>query len=771
MEEDQGRASPPLPSKGAYNIDFDALDGSFNPFASKKPIGNSPPLPRKNPANSNAESLEHGAESVTESVPGGSDGPQASAPKEPSETPKKKKTKSSKRASALAENKGGEGGAADAMTASGDGLSLDGSLAADSAEKPVKTKKVKKPKSRPVSKNLEPKADGQGTPEKPQSPDELTANTTSAPAENTDSSTTTPQDTSAHEEAPAKPHHEKTPEQNQQHPENVQPEESPVVDNNLPQSPPSQADETTTPPSGKTDQQGEKSQQEEAGSQDTLAPPDTAEKRSQRHSDKSPSPSVGEEGAEGPSRKERKEGKVKKTKSKSKKSSRHSGVEGEMEGVDGLSEKDRDSKASPEANAHGDTSVAHDSAVDAAPGKAKHPASRVLEQQVRDDQSQPSARNHLPNDSEDDFYDAFDSPQCAPVTMDPTMQSYSDMNDSCTLFQSHDALAGLAWSQEDSTLLDEGAGEAAFAEDLTLVRTQSLESWAESEPPESRLLGTSYPQTDTNTSGCSDGSSDVNYTPAKSEASCKSSHEGAFQGDSDMADNHNTESVVKLVQVLKYSQSDWNKLRQELDLTFQAQLLAKEKEWGAKLADRDARLATLEEGSKKLRQTNEDMRTVMGEFEKTISQLQSEKEKTSNASQQSLQDVVKEKDQALEDLQSVETAFSDLHRRYEKTKGVVDGFKQNEEALKKCVQDMQNKLKKTEQKTQVIKEQAEEKLERATEEVENTKRSSTSEIARLEAALRKADLQVQSMESTLEQKVKENKELAAICDELIAKVH
>lgn len=32
--------------------------------------------------------------------------------------------------------------------------------------------------------------------------------------------------------------------------------------------------------------------------------------------------------------------------------------------------------------------------------------------------------------------------------------------------------------------------------------------------------------------------------------------------------------------------------------------------------------------------------------------------------------------QALEDLQSVETAFSDLHRRYEKTKGVLDGFKQ-----------------------------------------------------------------------------------------------
>jgi hypothetical protein len=31
--------------------------------------------------------------------------------------------------------------------------------------------------------------------------------------------------------------------------------------------------------------------------------------------------------------------------------------------------------------------------------------------------------------------------------------------------------------------------------------------------------------------------------------------------------------------------------------------------------------------------------------------------------------------QAIDDLQGVEMAFSDLHRRYEKTKSVVEGFK------------------------------------------------------------------------------------------------
>lgn len=88
----------------------------------------------------------------------------------------------------------------------------------------------------------------------------------------------------------------------------------------------------------------------------------------------------------------------------------------------------------------------------------------------------------FPNESEDDFYDAFDTSPS--VTMDELdqMQSYNDMNDSCMLYQSRGDLGGLSWSQEDSTLLDGGAGEAAFSEDLTLVRNR----------PEKRMLFAFY---------------------------------------------------------------------------------------------------------------------------------------------------------------------------------------------------------------------------------------------------------------------------------------
>ncbi|XP_061184273.1 transforming acidic coiled-coil-containing protein 2-like isoform X2 [Saccostrea echinata] len=229
-------------------------------------------------------------------------------------------------------------------------------------------------------------------------------------------------------------------------------------------------------------------------------------------------------------------------------------------------------------------------------------------------------------------------------------------------------------------------------------------------------------------------------------------------------------NIVHLVQVLKYSQSDVNKIKQDLELDFQARLLNKEREWSQKLGARDKVITELQEQNKLYKATNEDMRAVVAEFEKTIAQLHTEKERSVNESQQTFEEVVKERDQALEDLQGVEASFSDLHRRYEKTKGVVEGFKKNEEVLKKCIQDYQSKLKVAEDKLQEFVQQAETKIDNANSEMERTRKTAASDIARLEAAVKKAELQVQSLQRSLDQKVKENEELTSICDELIAKV-
>jgi chromosome segregation ATPase len=96
---------------------------------------------------------------------------------------------------------------------------------------------------------------------------------------------------------------------------------------------------------------------------------------------------------------------------------------------------------------------------------------------------------------------------------------------------------------------------------------------------------------------------------------------------------------------------------------------------------------------------------------------------------------------------------------------------QNEDTLKKCVADYQNKMKKLEEKYQSLKKQAEEKLEVANAEIERVKKSSDSELCALQASLRKSEMTMHSLELSVEQKTKEVAELTNICDELIAKVN
>ena len=52
-------------------------------------------------------------------------------------------------------------------------------------------------------------------------------------------------------------------------------------------------------------------------------------------------------------------------------------------------------------------------------------------------------------------------------------------------------------------------------------------------------------------------------------------------------------------------------MRQDLVLDNNAKLLSKEKEWSKKLADRDKKIAYLDEQTLLLRSANEDMKYVM----------------------------------------------------------------------------------------------------------------------------------------------------------------
>ncbi|XP_019911332.2 transforming acidic coiled-coil-containing protein 1 isoform X1 [Esox lucius] len=167
-----------------------------------------------------------------------------------------------------------------------------------------------------------------------------------------------------------------------------------------------------------------------------------------------------------------------------------------------------------------------------------------------------------------------------------------------------------------------------------------------------------------------------------------------------------------------------------------------------------------------------EMRKIVAEYEKTVAQMIEDEQRKRSVlgSQKSLQQVTLERDQALADLNSVERSLSDLFRRYENMKTVLEGFKKNEEVLKKYAQEYLVRVKQEEQRYHTLKIHAEEKLDKANEDIAQVRAKADSESVALHASLRKEQMKVDSLERALHQKNQEIEELTKICDELIAKL-
>lgn len=63
-------------------------------------------------------------------------------------------------------------------------------------------------------------------------------------------------------------------------------------------------------------------------------------------------------------------------------------------------------------------------------------------------------------------------------------------------------------------------------------------------------------------------------------------------------------------------------------------------------------------------------------------------------------------------LAAMEMAFSDLLQKYERSKTIISGYKQNEETLREHVQTLEDTLQKNEEKYEALKTHAKSQLER-----------------------------------------------------------
>ncbi|XP_030628201.1 transforming acidic coiled-coil-containing protein 3 [Chanos chanos] len=207
-----------------------------------------------------------------------------------------------------------------------------------------------------------------------------------------------------------------------------------------------------------------------------------------------------------------------------------------------------------------------------------------------------------------------------------------------------------------------------------------------------------------------------------------------------------------IIEVLKYSQKDMDAALE----TVQKEAQAREEEWKAQC--------------EQLRQDNHHMGIVMSEFEATVAKIMAEREKEREAAQAELNKVLQEKEQVVMDLNAMEHSFSELFKRLNKHKEVIEGYKKNEETLKLCAQDYMARIKKEEQRYQSLKAHAEEKINQANQEIAEVRSKLKAEVSALKVQLKREQLKVQSLEKSLDQKTKEVEEVTKLCDELIANV-
>lgn len=167
--------------------------------------------------------------------------------------------------------------------------------------------------------------------------------------------------------------------------------------------------------------------------------------------------------------------------------------------------------------------------------------------------------------------------------------------------------------------------------------------------------------------------------------------------------------------------------------------------------------------------TIEEMKRCIAEYDRSLQHLVEEKSRGDAQLNVSMADLMAERDQAVEEVATIEKAFGDLHRRFEKSKQIIDGFKQNEESLKRSIAEYKSLLQRQESKYMALKQHAEDKLLKVTQETDAARQEAETNAARLQASLRMLELQNRGLEAQLEQKKRENAELTKICEELLSK--
>lgn len=121
----------------------------------------------------------------------------------------------------------------------------------------------------------------------------------------------------------------------------------------------------------------------------------------------------------------------------------------------------------------------------------------------------------------------------------------------------------------------------------------------------------------------------------------------------------------------------------------------------------------------------------------------------------------------LKELDVMHSAMSDLHKRYDRARGIINQMKKREDGLEEEIRQCQEELRNSEENCRYISKTCDDKLEDANNRIEMIKQETEKERVMMEASIKRLELECKSWHSKFLDKESSEKELIAICDSLM----
>lgn len=121
----------------------------------------------------------------------------------------------------------------------------------------------------------------------------------------------------------------------------------------------------------------------------------------------------------------------------------------------------------------------------------------------------------------------------------------------------------------------------------------------------------------------------------------------------------------------------------------------------------------------------------------------------------------------LKELDVMHSAMSDLHKRYDRARGIINQMKKREDGLEEEIRQCQEELRNSEENCRYISKTCDDKLEEANSRIEMIKQETEKDRVMMEASIKRLELECKSWHSKFLDKESSEKELIAICDSLM----